>query len=185
MGKKRARDSAPQELRLCGSLSRGLPCHFGTECRFSHDVKAFLAAKLPDLGDSCFLFEKYGKCPFGLTCRYGSAHINAAAQTSITREGFVDVTPELNTLSKHLQNMLRKRQYFSSKKAAEALVEAVDDVPAITLADTSVEKPATSTEGSGEIAARQGGQPWAKGTFDISAYPLKEVKLVDFSNKVS
>lgn len=201
MGKKRARDDAPQEVKLCGSVSRGLTCQFGSTCRYSHDIRAFLDSKQPDLGDSCYLYEKYGKCPFGLTCRYGSAHIDMTTLENLAREDFTEIAPEINMISKNLQTLLRKRQYFTSKKvegekvAAANHTEAVIDAPVSDLEstqDADVVNTATIDvaalalpDAAADAPAPAARHPkWEKGTFDPSSFPLKEVKLVDFSRKV-
>ena len=51
---------------LCHSLVRGVPCQFGEQCRFNHDVEAFLRSKGPELP---------GRCPFlaAGTCAYGGS----------------------------------------------------------------------------------------------------------------
>ena len=55
--------------RLCPSVIDERECKFGDKCKFSHDVSGYLATKLPDLGDTCFMYDTYGKCHFGITCR--------------------------------------------------------------------------------------------------------------------
>ncbi|KAF8639202.1 hypothetical protein AX17_001688 [Amanita inopinata Kibby_2008] len=37
------------ELDLCWKVASGSTCEFGSECRFTHDIPAYLAAKAPDI----------------------------------------------------------------------------------------------------------------------------------------
>ncbi|NXU38549.1 DUS3L synthase, partial [Drymodes brunneopygia] len=98
-------------------------CRFGPRCRFLHDVSEYLAAKPADLGRRCPLFDTFGRCPYGVTCRFGRAHLGDGHQNLLDAalarqwEGKVLVR---NGLSKELQQRLRKRK-FSFQKAEEFL----------------------------------------------------------------
>ncbi|NWT93068.1 DUS3L synthase, partial [Urocynchramus pylzowi] len=98
-------------------------CHFGPRCRFLHDVSEYLAAKPADLGQRCVLFDTFGRCPYGVTCRFGQAHLGDGHQNLVNAalaqrwEGKLLVR---NGLSKDLQQQLRKRR-FSFQKAEEFL----------------------------------------------------------------
>eukprot|EP00743_Colponemidia_sp_Colp-15_P008424 GILK01009155.1.p1 GENE.GILK01009155.1~~GILK01009155.1.p1 ORF type:complete len:630 (+),score=135.08 GILK01009155.1:144-2033(+) len=63
------------EIQLCNRLAFRNFCPFGSSCRYSHDVAAFLAAKGPALGAVCPMFETYGFCLSGLNCLFGEKHI--------------------------------------------------------------------------------------------------------------
>ncbi|XP_066061884.1 tRNA-dihydrouridine(47) synthase [NAD(P)(+)]-like [Chamaea fasciata] len=134
-GKKRARGqnkSRPcmkpnsyEQSRLCPSVTQGCAglCHFGPRCRFIHDVSQYLAAKPADLGGRCVLFDTFGRCPYGVTCRFGRAHLGDGHRNLVNAalarqwEGKVLVR---NGLSKELQQQLRKRK-FRFCKAEEFL----------------------------------------------------------------
>ncbi|XP_059726189.1 tRNA-dihydrouridine(47) synthase [NAD(P)(+)]-like [Haemorhous mexicanus] len=114
-----------EQSRLCPSVTQGCAgqCHFGPRCRFLHDVSQYLAAKPADLGQRCVLFDTFGRCPYGVTCRFGQAHLGDGHQNLVNAalaqqwEGKLLVR---NGLSKELQQQLRKRK-FSFHKAEEFL----------------------------------------------------------------
>ncbi|NXM37459.1 DUS3L synthase, partial [Gymnorhina tibicen] len=114
-----------EQSRLCPSVTQGCAgqCHFGPRCRFLHDVAEYLAGKPADLGRRCVLFDTFGRCPYGVTCRFGQAHLGDGHQNLVNAalarqwEGKVLVR---NSLSKDLQQQLRKRK-FSFQKAEEFL----------------------------------------------------------------
>ncbi|NXB09141.1 DUS3L synthase, partial [Cnemophilus loriae] len=114
-----------EQSRLCPSVTQGCAgrCHFGPRCRFLHDVSEYLAAKPADLGQRCVLFDTFGRCPYGVTCRFGQAHLGDGHQNLVNAalaqqwEGKLLVR---NSLSKDLQQQLRKRK-FSFQKAEEFL----------------------------------------------------------------
>ncbi|XP_005060263.1 PREDICTED: tRNA-dihydrouridine(47) synthase [NAD(P)(+)]-like [Ficedula albicollis] len=117
--------SCYEQSRLCPSVTQGCggQCHFGPRCRFLHDVSQYLAAKPADLGQRCVLFDTFGRCPYGLTCRFGQSHLGDGHQNLVNAalarqwEGRLLVR---NSLSKELQQQLRKRK-FSFHKAEEFL----------------------------------------------------------------
>ncbi|KAM6396120.1 tRNA-dihydrouridine(47) synthase [NAD(P)(+)]-like [Rhynochetos jubatus] len=114
-----------EQRRLCPWVTQGRAemCSFGPRCRFLHDVAEYMAAKPADLGRSCVLLETFGKCIYGVTCRFGQAHLGAGHQNLVNMalarqwEGKEVVR---NSLSKDLQHQLRKRK-FSFRKADEYL----------------------------------------------------------------
>ena len=95
---------------------------FGKPCHYMHDVAAFLAAKPPDLGPKCFLFDAYGFCPSTLHCRYAGSHAEFDAENLKNKVSFSELTakltPNLNILPKELQIKLRKRKYQFKKADA-------------------------------------------------------------------
>ncbi|NXH42341.1 DUS3L synthase, partial [Dicaeum eximium] len=104
-----------EQSRLCPSVTQGCagPCRFGPRCRFVHDVSRYLAAKPADLGQRCVLFDTFGRCPYGLTCRFGRAHLGDGHRNlenaALARQWHGKVLVR-NGLSKELQQQLRKRR---------------------------------------------------------------------------
>ncbi|NWV59484.1 DUS3L synthase, partial [Malurus elegans] len=98
-------------------------CHFGPRCRFLHDVAEYLASKPADLGQRCVLFDTFGRCPYGVTCRFGRAHLGDSHQSlenaALVQQWDGKVLVR-NGLSKELQQQLRKKK-FSFQKAEEFL----------------------------------------------------------------
>ncbi|XP_011798892.1 PREDICTED: tRNA-dihydrouridine(47) synthase [NAD(P)(+)]-like isoform X1 [Colobus angolensis palliatus] len=101
--------------RLCPSLiqeSAG-KCFFGDRCRFLHDVGRYLETKPADLGPRCVLFETFGRCPYGVTCRFAGAHLGPEGQNLVQEElaaRGAQPPPVRNGLDKALQQQLRKRE---------------------------------------------------------------------------
>lgn len=88
-------------------------CFFGSQCRFLHNVKEYLARKPPDLGDSCVLFETFGKCIYGATCRFAGAHFGEDCKNVVNADLLKKWEGKLvvkNGLSKELQQQLRKKK---------------------------------------------------------------------------
>ncbi|NWI48911.1 DUS3L synthase, partial [Calyptomena viridis] len=114
-----------EQSRLCPSLTQGFPgnCPFGPRCRFLHDVAEYLARKPSDLGQRCVLFDTFGRCVYGVTCRFARAHLGDGHQNVINAtlaKEWEGKQPVRNNLPKDLQHQLRKRK-FSFQKAEEYL----------------------------------------------------------------
>ncbi|KAM9104814.1 tRNA-dihydrouridine(47) synthase [NAD(P)(+)]-like isoform 1-T1 [Megaptera novaeangliae] len=107
--------------RLCPSLVQesAAKCFYGDRCRFLHDVGRYLETKPADLGPHCVLFETFGRCPYGVTCRFAGAHLGPEGQ-NLVKEGLVQAPPVRNGLDKVLQQQLRKRK-IHFKRAEQAL----------------------------------------------------------------
>ncbi|KAL4828594.1 hypothetical protein H8958_014313 [Nasalis larvatus] len=101
--------------RLCPSLIQesAAKCFFGDRCRFLHDVGRYLETKPADLGPRCVLFETFGRCPYGVTCRFAGAHLGPEGQNLVQEElaaRGAQPPPVRNGLDKALQQQLRKRE---------------------------------------------------------------------------
>lgn len=171
--RKRVRSkNAPASEKLCLAILRGSDCVYGDKCKFSHDMKAFMAEREPDLEfeGGCPNFKLFGHCPFGATCRLGSSHCNMTTGMNLTQElDHPKPLPIKNFLRKEVQIQLRKRTYpFKCKRKG----------------DKAASDPGTTT-----ASAVQGEEPEVvpptstKTEVDFSPVPRMR-KLIDFSNKV-
>lgn len=82
-----------------------------------------MSTKPADIGERCYLYDTFGKCAYGLTCRFAKAHTTADFKT-VENADVIKVcegrTSVKNSLSKELQNRLRKHS-VNFKKSAEYL----------------------------------------------------------------
>ncbi|KAI9472435.1 MAG: hypothetical protein EXX96DRAFT_584068 [Benjaminiella poitrasii] len=124
-GKKRIVDT----VLLCKNLSRGEECNFGENCKYSHDLAAYLKSKPADLGDHCVQFDLFGRCPYGYKCRFLNAHLNKEDNTLIVDEKKIAEHPTytLNGITPELQKKLQKNQYEFTKTKAY-MVEVAKEI---------------------------------------------------------
>ncbi|KAJ2848302.1 tRNA-dihydrouridine(47) synthase [NAD(P)(+)]-like protein [Coemansia brasiliensis] len=109
-GRKQKRNRKPVERdNLCRKIAQGEECAFGASCKSSHDIQAFMATKPKDLGSTCVLFAKFGKCSFGVRCRFAAAHTTEDFK-QITDEQRARPSEERNRMGRDVQIRLRKRQ---------------------------------------------------------------------------
>ena len=116
MNKNRPRAAKlDSKQQLCTSIAKGEKCGYGDDkCRYMHDIKAYMENyKLPDIGETCVNFEKFGKCIFGVTCRYGKSHISKGLKNVVNKELYEETAPlrTKTVLSKELMIALRKKKY--------------------------------------------------------------------------
>jgi tRNA-dihydrouridine synthase 3 len=165
--KKRPRDEREAiGDKLCQSFAQGGVCDYGDKCRFNHDISKYLATKAPDIGSRCHVYDTYGTCPTGLTCRFGAAHIVDNHNIERAEEdGGVIENVKINVLSKQLQSMLRKKKY---------------QMPPLSTSRNEEKKESTTTTSTSTSTNT------TTATTDFSFLPLdmSKRKLVDFSNKV-
>ncbi|XP_007952653.1 tRNA-dihydrouridine(47) synthase [NAD(P)(+)]-like [Orycteropus afer afer] len=150
--------------RLCPSLVQGsaTKCFYGDRCRFQHDVGLYLENKPADLGPHCVLFETFGKCPYGVTCRFAGAHLGPEGQNLIREEVVArgaQPPPVRNGLDKALQQQLRKRK-VCFERAEQALRQlSQGQPPGLTSAATAPVTPegpvAEGAPGQGSGDAQQ------------------------------
>ncbi|XP_072226577.1 tRNA-dihydrouridine(47) synthase [NAD(P)(+)]-like [Leuresthes tenuis] len=113
-----------EENRLCVSvIQTNKECIHGAKCRFMHDIAEYMASKPADIGESCYLYDTFGKCGYGLACRFAKAHTTPDFRTTEKADlvkAYEGRTVVKNSLSKELQNRLRKRS-VAFKKSTEYL----------------------------------------------------------------
>ena len=107
----------PKTPRLCDSVVRNRVCNYGTSCKKSHDVKAYLAIKPTAIDTTCYVFRNFGSCPFGVTCRFSGDHVvvkeNEDGTVVCENKTSGDEKPRLvfNILGHELKNQLWKKKY--------------------------------------------------------------------------
>ncbi|KAH8237908.1 hypothetical protein KR032_006065, partial [Drosophila birchii] len=116
---------------LCHSLIDGIggdPCSV-PNCRYVHDLDAFLAAKGEDLGPECYVYTTKGYCARGVSCRFAKSHTDELGR-NIKKQEYNEKAPTTcNGISSELQVRLRKHDYDFSRskeliKRAEKLRDA-------------------------------------------------------------
>lgn len=158
-------------------------------CKYIHNPVDYLKNKAKDIGDECHLFQLRGRCPRGLSCRFGSSHI--------TEEGFNKVDPAKvalwkedtkNTLEPSTQTKLQHRKYDFN--FSEKLVKHLDtrNIPKENQVKKSTEEKQPET---GSKESSENGQEKAKIQFSgvvtdeylIKLLP-KEKKIIDWKDKL-
>lgn len=129
----------PYSEMLCPSCYHGdgggSSCQFGEKCRYSHDVVKYMSTKPPDVGDECFLFKTYGKCPYGRACRFAGNHLTTNYGNVVNESLYDPSSPvkTLNVIPRFLQEKLRKRQlpFVRSERYLKKLKEELSKVSAV------------------------------------------------------
>jgi len=124
--KSRPREQrTPRHEKLCPAITNDRVCQYGEKCCFSHDQQKYLSVKPEDIGMECYLYSTYGRCHFGVTCRFGGKHISPDGKNLINNElwlSFKDKDFVKNELTKPLQKLLWKRTY-NFKQSMQTLEE--------------------------------------------------------------
>ncbi|CAG9784587.1 unnamed protein product [Diatraea saccharalis] len=99
-------------------------CQFNN-CKFIHNPLDYIKIKPKDIGEQCHVFNTRGRCPRGISCRFGTCHISPDGY-NITDEEKCKIWKDdtKNTLQQSLQIQLQKRKYDMS--LAENLVKALN-----------------------------------------------------------
>lgn len=80
-----------------------------------------MSSKPEDIGPVCVNFEKYGRCQYGISCRYGKSHISEDFQNIINEDLYKEMSDRKvvrNVLSKEIQHKLWKKKYNFDKANA-------------------------------------------------------------------
>ena len=135
--KKRPIEKNPEtETKFCPQKLAEKECFFGDRCRFMHNVDEYMAKKPPDLGDTCYVYDTYGYCPYSFACRFASKHIDADGKNMKNEELYERMKDKkgiLNILDKDVQKKLWKKKYdfsladsvWKSVKKVQEEIEAV------------------------------------------------------------
>jgi tRNA-dihydrouridine synthase 3 len=171
--KKRSREKRVEAKdRLCYSVEKGIDCPFIHSCPYEHDARQYLSNKPPDIGPSCYQYEIYGYCLSGLMCRFGSCHIDFEKAINKCRPDGVKTRPEINVLSKDVQQMLRKKKYIPSSALEKDNISG-----SVTANHSNIDMKESSYDIPSKVEL-------IKEKFNnLDPYDQK-IKLVDFSNTV-
>lgn len=102
---------------MCPFIAKCIECEYGSNCSYNHDVISYFENKRTDISDLCYLFEKYGKCPFGISCRFSSNHVEKIDEKNYINKINLDkysddqVVPIYNVLNSDLRTKLWKKKY--------------------------------------------------------------------------
>lgn len=184
------------EKRLCLSVTQAnRECPYGEKCHFHHSIAEYMATKPADIGDNCYLYDTFGKCPYALCCRFAKAHTTPDFKTMEKADvvkTFEGRNLVKNSISKELQNRLRKRSVAFSK-SAEYLITLADkkehlENSATKMCADDVEKnQQTSTESETQANTEQQTSVKTIGPLmDTDVVKLRqcEKKQVDFKDKL-
>ena len=114
-------------IRLCSKFagSFGLDehkekiegCTHGENCKFSHDVDAYLETQPPYLDQECYIYSTYGFCGYGLRCKFAPSHMHPDTHHNLLDESkFLKEGPKFNEsyknyLPNEVKFALRKKKY--------------------------------------------------------------------------
>jgi tRNA-dihydrouridine synthase 3 len=126
--KAKDRQAKPDLIKLCFALANGEECT--QECKYSHDVDAFMTDKGPDVGPECPVFNLLGKCKFGLKCRFAQSHTDEVMKQITKEETKKDDEFVLNVMSRDLQKSIRSNKFdFSKSELFEKNLAQIDKNP--------------------------------------------------------
>ncbi|XP_063777514.1 tRNA-dihydrouridine(47) synthase [NAD(P)(+)]-like [Pseudophryne corroboree] len=156
-----------EQQRLCPSITQecASKCFFTDKCKFLHDIEKYLSGKQEDIGPKCYLYETFGKCIYGITCRFAKSHLGEDFKNLINEELIKQWEGKVlvkNSLGKDLQQQLRKKK-VSFEKAEKYLKllnkppnsRNVEDKAEVGPAPQGVSVGSATTEGA-DISVRAG-----------------------------
>ena len=112
--------------KMCPAVKENRDCKFGDNCKFNHDKKDFLSKKLPELDGGCYLFDTFGYCQYGITCRFAGNHLTENFQNLVKDDLFEKMKSNkkfLNELDSEVRQKLWKKKY--NFKRADGIVKDV------------------------------------------------------------
>ena len=218
---KDQRQRSGDKLCLEFIRSEGKGCSRGAKCQYSHDIKGYMKLRPDDIqvnpiedvdAITCPNFAAFGYCKYGITCRFGSCHINMETGENldqrngeqpdkpISSDRNVESNPML--LTKKARSLLRKKKYkfkcrmdgseAAARTKAKTASKDVDQDEVGTSATSSTTALPSAVVSTSQLVA-DGASTVASAVIPIStanwnipskAEPRQPKKLVDFQNKV-
>ncbi|KND01319.1 tRNA dihydrouridine synthase DUS3 [Spizellomyces punctatus DAOM BR117] len=162
--KKRDRSAVWDEVKICNEVAQGKTCEKGKNCRWSHDIDAYLANKGEDLGPNCPQFDLFGQCKYGIKCRFAKAHTDNEGKMIVDKEKTASITEAdvfKNAGLREFQKALRTRKielkkadeyttwYNAAKLRRQEINEGIDIPPGMQLRQSNGTSNGTSGENEG------------------------------------
>ncbi|KAJ3324185.1 hypothetical protein HDU76_013466, partial [Blyttiomyces sp. JEL0837] len=157
-------------------------------CKYPHDIEAFLTAKGEDVNTDyfkvCPLFEKFGKCKFGLRCRFAKSHTLAGeAREQMVDEALVAKMGKsgdlLNVVSKSELGKLRKLKDSELPAYQDTVKWLERNKELIAIRDTFERKVIkVLNEMSGNSKPTDGAQVNGEGGKDVATPPVEDPALL-------
>ncbi|WVZ83476.1 hypothetical protein U9M48_030618 [Paspalum notatum var. saurae] len=133
-------------------------CKYGTSCRFSHDINAYLDQKPADLEGTCPFTTLGQLCSYGLTCRFLSTH-----KDNLALQNRSEGNHERNPLSKDTQKLLWKNKYKFPKANAQ--------IKLLGLKDGNKNKTNTANDDNPDETCELNGNDITTSLFHVNAEP--------------
>jgi tRNA-dihydrouridine synthase 3 len=118
------------EMKICPSIidhEANKPCIRGSECNWSHDLKAYLDQKEPCIDGICPVWKELGYCPMGIKCRWLKSHFDYDSLKLTYKEGY---KRDENKGEVNLIPMDDKRALYKKKiefKISDIALELIDE----------------------------------------------------------
>ena len=112
--RKRNENDTRNKPKMCLQFCREGLCVYGNKCTFSHDLDSFVTnEREEDIDKVCYTFDTFGKCSYGVLCRFGGSHLKDGKTNIINQEkySYNKIHNSINLLPKDVQTSLRKKKY--------------------------------------------------------------------------
>ncbi|KAG7351078.1 tRNA-dihydrouridine synthase B [Nitzschia inconspicua] len=184
--KKRPRDIRQDDSeKICMAIMRGDVCPYNDGCRFSHDVKAYMATRPADIAEvegGCPNFINHGFCMYGAMCRVGGNHITKTGE-NVTQKKSDEVSEQENGVIEEIEKIQSKCPTVTEKKQDEPKTYERDVVNHLTK-DLQIQLRKNKYPFLCKRHYEKDSKASAASSSSTPIDKLKTRKLIDFSNKV-
>ncbi|GAB6021184.1 tRNA-dihydrouridine(47) synthase [NAD(P)(+)]-like protein [Chamberlinius hualienensis] len=184
-------------LRLCSFVIREEACPYGDKCLYTHEVEKYIEIRKPDIGENCYVFQTFGKCSHGVTCRFGLSHLTKDFKSVVKEDLWEKHRGKeyvKNILKKDLLQVLRKRRYDFSKadkivknklKNNSNVSKVVDVAQCELKVDTDIPVPNTSADANSvEVSNGVSKHSGVVTDEDVIRLGTREKKTIEFKGKL-